>query len=227
MSSVSARLRASLRLRLAILGAAALLLVSAGGLIAATTSSPGPFTGCLSSKLGLIYNVAQGATPKAACFRDDTVVTFSNAQGLQGPAGPGGAPGKDGVSPTVAVEPPGANCMTGGYAITGAGGTWYACRAVLWVRNATPVRDDWSGSNDVTIPPGFDSSIFFPCPSNTQVMGGGWNVAAGLANQPGVLVNGSWPGTPTDPNGWSVWFTNGTNHPVVVSVFGKCVQLGQ
>ena len=85
MSSVSARLRASLRLRLAILGAAALLVVSAGGLIAATSSNPGPFTGCLSSKLGLMYNIAQGATPKAACFKGDTVVTFSNAQGPAGP----------------------------------------------------------------------------------------------------------------------------------------------
>jgi hypothetical protein len=79
-----------LRLRLAILGAAALLVVSAGGLIAATSSNPGPFTGCLSSKLGLMYNLAQGATPKAACFKGDTGVTFSNAQGPAGPAGPAG-----------------------------------------------------------------------------------------------------------------------------------------
>jgi hypothetical protein len=85
VSGLSARLRASLRLRLAILGAAALLVVSAGGLIAATSSNPGPFTGCLSSKLGLMYNIAHGATPKAACFKGDTVVTFSNAQGPAGP----------------------------------------------------------------------------------------------------------------------------------------------
>ena len=95
MPLVSTRLRGSVRLRLAILGAAGLMLVGATGLIAAGVfNQNGPFTGCLSSKLGIIYNVAQGATPLATCIKGDSVVTFSNAQGQTGPAGPSGAPGK-------------------------------------------------------------------------------------------------------------------------------------
>jgi len=95
VSGISARLRASLRLRVAVLGAATLLVVGATSVIGAVViGQDGPFTGCLSSKIGLIYNVAPGTTPKAACLRGDMAATFSNAQG---PVGPTGAPGKDGA----------------------------------------------------------------------------------------------------------------------------------
>jgi hypothetical protein len=188
---MSARLRASLRLRLAFLGAVGLLLISAGGLIAVTTSSPGPFTGCLSSKLGVIYNVAQGVTPKAACFRDDSMVTFSNAQGPVGPTGAEGAKGDTGPAG------PGSKLWVGGPAV------------------------------DFSVPPNSGPTVFAPCPADTQVVGGGWNVSGGIAYQPGVTVNGSWPGIPSNGNGWTVWFTNNTTHDVAVTVFPKCARLYQ
>jgi len=48
-------------------------------------------------------------------------------QGKDGTDGLPGPAGKDGVSPTVAEEPAGVNCAFGGYAVTDATGTVYAC----------------------------------------------------------------------------------------------------
>jgi len=85
------------------------LVVGATSVIGAVViGQDGPFTGCLSSKMGLIYNVAPGAMPKAACLRGDTAATFSNAQGPVGPTGaPGkdGAPGQQGPGSTLMVNP--------------------------------------------------------------------------------------------------------------------------
>ena len=98
MVGVATRLRASLRLRLAIVGAAALLIAGTSGALAIVFNQNGPFTGCLSTKLGVIYDVAQSTTtPLHACLKGDQVVTFSNAQGPQGPQGVQGDPGASGV----------------------------------------------------------------------------------------------------------------------------------
>ena len=94
----------SRRFRLVILCVAAMLVASTSVILAATPSNPGPFTGCLTLKgvKGLVYNVAQSPTaPLAACLGGDMQITFSNAQGPQGPEGPRGPqgiPGKDGLN---------------------------------------------------------------------------------------------------------------------------------
>ena len=54
----------------------------------------------------------------------------TGAQGLKGETGDQGEPGidgRDGMSPTVVAEQPGANCPNGGYAVTDATRTVYAC----------------------------------------------------------------------------------------------------
>lgn len=91
--------------RVVAIGLAAILASSAAGIAIATiVSDPGPFTGCLASKTvagtpatkGLIYNVAKGGSPLAACVRGDLQVTFSNAKGLQGDPGQRGPRGEPG-----------------------------------------------------------------------------------------------------------------------------------
>lgn len=62
---------------------------------AVVASNNGPFTGCL-SKFGVIYNARAGAAPMANCFKGDTQIAFSNAQGAQGPQGATGAQGPQG-----------------------------------------------------------------------------------------------------------------------------------
>src|SRR5690349_18706470 len=83
--------------------AAVLVVAGAGAAAAVTTSDPGPFVGCLASKTnpgsgttkGTLYNVAKTA-PLAACLKGDTQVTFSNAEGPQGPQGIQGPQGSQG-----------------------------------------------------------------------------------------------------------------------------------
>ena len=93
--------RVSTRLRAVALGVVALLIVTTSVIVAAVPPpNPGPFTGCLTAGVakGLVYNVAASATtPQAPCFKGDTLITFSNGRGLQGPPGINGAPGKDGL----------------------------------------------------------------------------------------------------------------------------------
>jgi hypothetical protein len=84
MLGIPAHLRASLRLRIAVLGAVLLLVAgTSAALGAAVFNQNGPFTGCLSVKGGVIYNVAQASAPLYACAKSDKVVSFSNAQGPQ------------------------------------------------------------------------------------------------------------------------------------------------
>ena len=98
-SGVGARI--STRLRAVALGVVALLVITTSVIVAAVPPpNPGPFTGCLTASVakGLVYNVAASATtPQAPCFKGDTLITFSNGRGLQGPPGVNGAPGKDGL----------------------------------------------------------------------------------------------------------------------------------
>jgi hypothetical protein len=141
---IAASLRASIRLRFAVLGAVALLLVGTGVIVAAAAPAPGPFTGCLAARgsltplvgKGMIYNVAQSATtPLAACNNGDALVTFSNAQGpagakgatgAAGPQGPAGAAGAQGLKgdPGVdgAIGPVGPQGATGVQGLPGAAG---------------------------------------------------------------------------------------------------------
>jgi hypothetical protein len=219
VSGMSARLRASRRLRLAVLGAATLLVVGATSVIGAVViGQDGPFTGCLSSKIGVIYNVAPGATPKAACFKGDTLATFSNAQGPAGPAGAAGAPGKDGVTALVSELPAGGQyCPDGGYAITYPWGTMYACRDALLMTHTHTAT---------VIPVDGHVAATAPCPAGTKVTGGGYNSEGGIGDHTSALsVYGSWPGSETDLDTWTVVAGNVSTKPVTLNVFAYCAFL--
>jgi hypothetical protein len=87
---------------------------------AAVVSDPGPFTGCLVGKLGLIYNVAKSSsTPLASCGKA-TQITFSNAQGPQGIQGIQGIQGVPGINGTNGA--PGTNGTDGAPGVDGAPG---------------------------------------------------------------------------------------------------------
>jgi hypothetical protein len=215
MSLVSTRLPGSVRLRLAILGAAGLMLVGATGVIAAGVfNQSGPFTGCL-SRIGIIYNVAQGATPLATCIRGDSVVTFSNAQGPTGPAGASGAPGKNGTngsngtngnSVQPASAPTVAECPYGGLAyqiVDGNGNVIAGSREV--VCNGAPGAKGDNGDTGATGPAGPAATLttqvvhsligigtnvtggsYLACPTGTVVTGGGFAVATPFEVAPAV-----------------------------------------
>jgi Collagen triple helix repeat (20 copies) len=118
VSWLPTRLRASLRLRLAVLGAVALLAGTTGIIAGVTFNQNGPFTGCLDVKQGGIYNVAQSATtPLAPCKAGDMLVTFSNGQGPAGPTGATGSTGSTGATGTT-----GSTGSTGSTGATGATG---------------------------------------------------------------------------------------------------------
>jgi Collagen triple helix repeat (20 copies) len=120
MSNLPSRVRASMRLRLAVLGAVGLLIGGATGVIGAVTSNQnGPFTGCLSAKLAVIYDIGASATTPHApgCATGDTVVTFSNAQGPAGPIGPIGAMGA--IGPQGPAGPAGLQGPKGNTGLTG------------------------------------------------------------------------------------------------------------
>ncbi len=105
MTGLATHLRRSVRYRLAVIGAVGLLIAGTTTGLAVVFNQNGPFTGCLSTSLGVLYNVAQSATtPLHACAKADHLVTFSNAQGPQGPSGLQGIPGPSGV-PGVAGSP--------------------------------------------------------------------------------------------------------------------------
>ena len=103
------RARVSTRLQVAALGVVGLLVITTSVIVAASPPNPGPFTGCLTTKAvkGLIYNVAASpTTPQAPCLSGDTVITFSNGQGLQGPTGPQGPQGLPGVKGDTGLTGP-------------------------------------------------------------------------------------------------------------------------
>lgn len=136
-----------MRLRVALIGVIALLVVTTSAIVAASaTPTPGPFTGCLATKTGAgsstakgqLYNVASNGAPLAPCLAGDTLVTFSNSQGpqgiqgIQGPKGdmgatgipgPKGDPGDSGATgATGAQGPKGETGDTGAIGATGARG---------------------------------------------------------------------------------------------------------
>jgi len=99
MLDLHGRIPVSLRVRLAVVGAAVLLIGGTSGVLAIVFNQNGPFTGCLSTSLGVVYNVAQSATtPLHACLKADKVMTFSNSQGPQGIQGIQGVPGQNGTN---------------------------------------------------------------------------------------------------------------------------------
>src|SRR6185369_1980754 len=77
---------------------AVMAVVSTAVASAILTSNPGPFTACLGVRTnkGLVYNVAPGAAPIAACNKGDTQISFSNAAGPRGDPGPAGTTGPQG-----------------------------------------------------------------------------------------------------------------------------------
>lgn len=66
--------------------------------VAVAADTPSQYTGCL-SKDGLIVKVAAGTTPKLACSKTETLITWNvqGPEGPAGPAGPAGEPGRDGA----------------------------------------------------------------------------------------------------------------------------------
>ena len=123
--------RVSTRLRAIPLGVVALLVITTSVIVAAVPPpNPGPFTGCLTAGVakGFVYNVAVSATtPQGPCLKGDTLITFSNGRGLQGPPGINGkdglpgAPGKDGLAGAPGTN--GTNGINGKDGLPGAPGT--------------------------------------------------------------------------------------------------------
>jgi hypothetical protein len=119
------------RLRIAVLGAAAALLLSGSAIFVAGAAAPVTYTGCLNKTTGIPYNVAIASAPLHKCMGSDPVISWSNvgpqgAQGLQGPkgdkgdAGATGAAGKDGA--TGATGAPGKDGTNGTNGAPGAKG---------------------------------------------------------------------------------------------------------
>ena len=129
---------------------------------AAVISDPGPFTGCLSAKKGDIYNVAKSATtPVATCGKNDTQITFSNAQGPQGIQGQQGIQGPQGNPGTNGTD--GTNGTNGTNGATGAQGPAGAFSTI------TRTSTDFTG-NDYS---SGDTLKAF-CPSGQQAISGGY-----------------------------------------------------
>jgi len=91
------------------------------------SSLPGEIARAKAAEAQLQTNITQGdaATLAAAKAYADT---RPGPKGDSGPPGKDGAPGAPGVGATVAVEPPGENCVNGGAKITGGSGpAVYVC----------------------------------------------------------------------------------------------------
>lgn len=115
------RLFASRR-RMLVVGAAAAVavVVASGYAYATTTTSNQTYTGCLAK--GLIYGVAIGEAPQAACKKDETQISWSES-GPQGATGATGATGLTGPQgPEGPTGPQGAEGSTGPQGATGATG---------------------------------------------------------------------------------------------------------
>jgi len=120
----------------------------------------------------------------------------SGAEGPEGPAGapgPEGLPGADGTSVTVVDEPPGANCPTGGVAVTDATGTTYVCTGLDGVEGPEGPQGPpgTSGTGDVVIavePPGancVDGGLALTSATSTAYVCDGVEGAAGPAGVAG------------------------------------------
>jgi hypothetical protein len=230
--------RVSARFRLAVIGAAGLLLVGTGAIAAATlvTPSAGPFTGCLSAKLGVIYNVAQSATtPMASCSKGDTLVTFSNAAGpagakgatgAQGPAGPAGADGARG--------PAGADGARGPAGADGARGpagpalpdlTDFNGIGCIKTITGGPTPGDLAGTVQVSVD-GVTGQVSLACVPTAAAGGGGGgsqtNTVVGDCHWDDATVNNA--DVPPDQFGYSSTCVGGspTYVPKTDSVVGDC-----
>jgi hypothetical protein len=133
---------------LALVGAATLLAV-AGVAYATIPDSGGVYTACRLNSVGTIRLIDPSASSSSLlshCTALETRITW-NAQGQKGDTG---APGKDGVSPTVTQLAPGdSNCPAGGAEITDAAGTKaYVCSG----QHGTDGKDGQSFTGAFTSP---------------------------------------------------------------------------
>lgn len=107
-------------------GVLAVGLVLGASAVALGVDPPAQYTGCL-TKDGVLYKVNVGTTPKQACSKNETLITWNQQgpQGLQGSTGPSGAPGTNGSD--GAAGPAGAAVLNGAGAPTtqGADGDFY------------------------------------------------------------------------------------------------------
>jgi hypothetical protein len=183
--------------------ALALALIGAGVGVAMAVDPPygGPFTGCLAAKTttgtpatkGLIYNVAKSATsPLAPCVKGDTMISFSDGEGLKGDKGDPGEPGPSGV-PGASGAPgapggiasvaalDGTDCDVAGVTSTlmvttnaANGAVTLNCGAALTV---TSVNGVYTRTEDVVI----DGEVIAGVPADSPgVFGCGWHYVPAL-----------------------------------------------
>jgi hypothetical protein len=185
-------------------GLALSLTLATGAVVgAAVASNPGPFTGCLATKnvaKGTLYNLAAGSAPTAACSKDDSQVSISNAQGPAGPqgavgaAGPTGAAGPAGVAgPAGQMGPGGATGTTGATGATGPAGGVSGYEIV---------------SQDVSV----GGTVF--CPSGKHVLGGGAEIDDNTNSHYALEASG-----PSGQIGWTAFGTLVEDHNAELSDF--------
>jgi len=127
------------RLRLAALGAVAVLLLSATAIFVAGSTGTVTYTGCLNKTTGIPYNVAAAAQPLRACLGSDPVISWNNI-GPQGATGPAGSQGPKGATgPTGPAGPAGATGAAGAVGPAGPAGATGAAGAVGPAGPAGPV----------------------------------------------------------------------------------------
>jgi hypothetical protein len=121
-----------MRTRTLLSGAVGALIATAlaGGLAsAALPGAGGVINGCYQKVEGQLRVIDSASD---SC-RVSEVATSWNEQGVQGGKGDPGAPGRDGrdgTGVTVASEPAGVNCPTGGMKLTAANGVAYLCNVL-------------------------------------------------------------------------------------------------
>jgi hypothetical protein len=136
--------------------AAAASLAVAGGIAYATIPDGNRvFTACMLNNVGtlrLIDPSLPSSSLMSRCRSFETQVMW-NQHGLNGSDGANGTNGQDGVSVTSAVEPPGANCSSGGARFTSASDETYACNGTPGTAGAVAQVIVLSGNSGGSYPP--------------------------------------------------------------------------
>lgn len=136
-------------------------LVAASVGLTAAAGTPKTYSACLSSKLGVMYNVAIGTQPLAKCVGSDVTISW-NEQGPQGPAGlqgPSGAPGAQGPAgpsgaPGVGGDVTAASVFLNAHVCTGSdlsGISFHGVMPLAVVSNCSFANADFSGATIVML----------------------------------------------------------------------------
>ena len=145
------RIRHPRRKGVLVLAGALALLAVAGVAYAAIPDSAGVYTACRLNGIGTI-RLIDPSSPSTSLLSHCTAIETQISWNQKGQKGETGAPGKDGVSPTVVQLSPGdSHCPAGGAAITDAGGTTaYVCSG----QNGKDGADGKSFAGSFTSPSG-------------------------------------------------------------------------